>query len=116
MELRFSGRLNFTQAMASRTSTATVSASVRSLMSLYSPKTAPDTTAILYSSTAPHKFRCRVSLPISARMKDPLANLAGYVLRRASAGALAALHPPLGPPSLRPPGVGTLGWVEADAG
>ena len=49
-------------------------------------------------------------------MKDPLANLAGYVLRRASAVALAELNQRLAPLSLRHADVAMLMLIESVPG
>src|SRR2546430_16551808 len=103
MQLRFSGRLNFTQAIPSLTRTATVSASARWLMSRLSghQRTTSGTIAILYSSVAHPRLRCQ--LP-RARIKDPLVKLSGYLLRRASTAAVPELNERLRPPGLRPAG------------
>ncbi len=49
-------------------------------------------------------------------MKDPLLNLPGYVLRRASAAALAALNERLAPLQLRHADVALLMLIEATPG
>jgi len=49
-------------------------------------------------------------------MKDPLVNLAGYVLRRASAVALAELNQRLAPLSLRHADVAMLMLIESSPG
>jgi DNA-binding MarR family transcriptional regulator len=49
-------------------------------------------------------------------MKDPLLNLPGYVLRRASAAALAALNERLAPLELRHADVALLMLLEASPG
>ncbi len=49
-------------------------------------------------------------------MKDPLVNLAGYVLRRASAVALAELNQRLAPLSLRHADVAMLMLIESVPG
>ncbi len=49
-------------------------------------------------------------------MKDPLLNLPGYVLRRASAAALAALNERLAPLELRHADVALLMLIEASPG
>jgi DNA-binding MarR family transcriptional regulator len=108
MQLRFSGRLNFTQAMSFSTRKDTVSSSMRSVVISNS------LTFMLYNITI--HIAMSNSISYSASMDDVLANLPGYALRRAAAtiqAEFAALLEPLG---LRPTDASILVLIDANPG